>query len=181
MSANASTRTSNQECFVRSKYQGQGPLITPHSICGVYNNLNCRIVYGTMGVVVFLCGLVLYPNCADSISLQWRHNERNGVSNHQRLFMHRSKKTSKFRVTGLCEGDLPVTDEFPHKWPLTRKMFPFDDVIMCALHSICLFCHLMVVMFLVWFGMSSRLEGSHGQFHVFCRIHGSISIGNCIR
>ena len=20
---------------------------------------------------------------------------------------------------------------FPHKWPVTRKMFPFDDVIMC--------------------------------------------------
>ena len=22
---------------------------------------------------------------------------------------------------------------FPHKWPVTRKMFPFDDVIMCTL------------------------------------------------
>ena len=21
---------------------------------------------------------------------------------------------------------------FPHKWPVTRKMFPFDDVIMCC-------------------------------------------------
>ena len=37
--------------------------------------------------------------------------------------MPRSKKTSKLRVTGLCVG-------FPHKWPVTRKMFPFDDVIM---------------------------------------------------
>ena len=25
----------------------------------------------------------------------------------------RSKKTSKLRVTGLCEGNSPVTDEFP--------------------------------------------------------------------
>ena len=25
---------------------------------------------------------------------------------------------------------------FPHKWPLTRKMFPFDDVIMCDLKLI---------------------------------------------
>ena len=24
----------------------------------------------------------------------------------------------------------PWTGEFPHKWPVTRKMFPFDDVIM---------------------------------------------------
>ena len=53
-------------------------------------------------------------------SLQWRHNERQGVSNHQphdcllnRLFRRRSKKTSKFCVTGLCEGNSPVTGEFP--------------------------------------------------------------------
>ena len=38
--------------------------------------------------------------------------------------MHRSEKT--FRVTGLCEGS-PVNS--PHKGPVTRKMFPFDDVI----------------------------------------------------
>ena len=25
----------------------------------------------------------------------------------------------------------------PHKWPITRKMFPFDDVIMLCLRSIC--------------------------------------------
>ena len=40
------------------------------------------------------------------------------------------KKTSKLRVTGLCAGNSPGTGEFPHKWPVTRKMFPFDDVIM---------------------------------------------------
>ena len=40
-------------------------------------------------------------------------------------------------VTGFCEGTSPVTGGFPHKGPLTRKMFPFDDVIMvnCALLS----------------------------------------------
>ena len=54
------------------------------------------------------------------ISLQWRHNERDGVSNHHshdsllnRVFKRRSKKTSKLRVTGLCAGNLPVTGEFP--------------------------------------------------------------------
>ena len=30
-----------------------------------------------------------------------------------RLFRHRSKKISKLRVTVLCEGISPVTDEFP--------------------------------------------------------------------
>ena len=58
-------------------------------------------------------------------TLQWRHNERDGVSNPQphdcllnRLFRHRSKKTSKFRVTGLCEGNSPVTGEFPSQRPV---------------------------------------------------------------
>ena len=44
-------------------------------------------------------------------SLQWRHNEHHGVSNHQlhdsvlmRSFRRRSKKTSKLRVTGVYEG-----------------------------------------------------------------------------
>ena len=53
-------------------------------------------------------------------SLQWHHNECDGISNHQphdcllnRLFRRRSKKTSKLRVTGLCEGNSPVTSEFP--------------------------------------------------------------------
>ena len=70
-------------------------------------------------------------------ALQWRRNEHDGVSNHQphdclinRLFGQRSNKTSKFRVTGLCAENSPVTGEFPAKGPATRKMFPFDDVIM---------------------------------------------------
>ena len=53
-------------------------------------------------------------------TLQWRHNERDGVSNNQhhdclfnRLFRRRSRKTSKLRVTGLCVGNSPVTGEFP--------------------------------------------------------------------
>ena len=53
-------------------------------------------------------------------TLQWRHNERDGFSNHQphhcllnRLVRRRSKKTSKLRDTGLCAENLPVTGEFP--------------------------------------------------------------------
>ena len=44
-------------------------------------------------------------------SLQWCHNGCDGISNHQphhcllnRLFRHRSKKTSKLCATGLCAG-----------------------------------------------------------------------------
>ena len=53
-------------------------------------------------------------------SLRWRHNELDGVSDHQphdcllnRLFGRRSKKASKLRVTGLCAGNSPGTGEFP--------------------------------------------------------------------
>ena len=70
-------------------------------------------------------------------TLHWRHNDHNGVSNHQphgcllnRLFGRRSKKTSNLRVTGLCMGNSPGPVNSPHKGPVTRKMFPFDDVIM---------------------------------------------------
>ena len=51
-------------------------------------------------------------------SLHWRHNEPDGVSNHQPrdcllncLFGRRSKKTSKLRVTGLCVENSPGTGE----------------------------------------------------------------------
>ena len=70
-------------------------------------------------------------------ALQWRHNERDGVWNHQphycslnRLFKHRSKKTAKLRVTCLCEGFRRRPVNSPHNGPVKRKMFPFDDVIM---------------------------------------------------
>ena len=70
---------------------------------------------------------VLASSRAPLSTLQWRHNGRDGVSNHQpldclleRLFRRRSKKTSKFRVTGLLAWNSPVT--------ITRKMF--NNVIM---------------------------------------------------
>ena len=54
------------------------------------------------------------------VTLQWRHNERDGVSNRQPrdcllngVFRRKSKRTSKLRVTGLCAGISPVTGEFP--------------------------------------------------------------------
>ena len=72
-----------------------------------------------------------------AFSLQWRHNDHDNVSNHQPrgcllncLFRRRSKKTSKLRVTGLCVGNSPGPVNSPHKGPVTREMFPFDDVIM---------------------------------------------------
>ena len=69
-------------------------------------------------------------------TLQWHHNERDGVSNHQphgfllnRLFKRRSEETSKLLVTGLYAGNSLLTVEFPAQRPITRKMFLFDDVV----------------------------------------------------
>ena len=54
------------------------------------------------------------------VTLRWRHNGHDGVSNHQPhhcllnlLFGCRSKKTPKIRVTGLCAGKSPESGELP--------------------------------------------------------------------
>ena len=64
------------------------------------------------------------------VTSQWRHHERDGVSNYLRLqcllncrFRCRSKKTTKLRVTGLCLGDSPGTGEFP-----TQKVSKAENV-----------------------------------------------------
>ena len=66
--------------------------------------------------------------------ITWRHNERNGVSTHRRLeclfnglSRSRSKNTSKLRIIDFCDR-WPVN--FPHKRPVTRKIFSFDDFIL---------------------------------------------------
>ena len=52
------------------------------------------------------------------IALEWRHNGLDSIWNHQpddcllnRLFRRRSKKTSKLRISGLCEGNSPGTTQ----------------------------------------------------------------------
>ena len=71
-------------------------------------------------------------------TLRWRQNRRDGVSIHQphccllnRLLWRRSKEkpqssASLAFVWGIHRR--PVNS--PHKWPVTRNMFPFNDVIM---------------------------------------------------
>ena len=65
--------------------------------------------------------------------LRWRHNDHAGVLTvvysivysgvNQRK--HQSSASLAF-VREIHRGPA----NFPHKWPVTRKMFPFDDVIM---------------------------------------------------
>ena len=88
-------------------------------------------------------GLVIhYPREQFKLGQHWpnvgtrvRHNRRNGVSYHQphgcllnRLFRRRSTKTSKFRVTGLCERNSPVSGEFPSQRPVTQSLDVLCDL-----------------------------------------------------
>ena len=69
--------------------------------------------------------------------LQWRRNERYGVSNHRRhdyllsrLFRRRSKKTSNSASLAFVRGIHRWPVDSLHKGSVAREMFPFDDVIM---------------------------------------------------
>ena len=64
-------------------------------------------------------------------SLQWHHNELDGVSNHQpqdcfiqSFIQAQITKKSKLRVTGLCVGNSPVTEEFPAKMASKAENVP---------------------------------------------------------
>ena len=91
------------------------------------------------------------------IALHWRHNDHNGVSNHQPhggllnlLFRRRSKKTSKLHFTGLCVGKSPGPVNSLHKGPVTQKMFPFDDVIMVRKWISVAIYIILVAIFYIW-------------------------------
>ena len=76
-----------------------------------------------------MCYLWLVAAHADEqiVDMRW---QKSPVS---RLFAQsfiQAQETSKLRVTGLCVGKSPVTDEFPAQRANNAEMFPFDDVIM---------------------------------------------------
>ena len=90
----------------------------------------CLLISRRPGTVKAKCGSCIYAHIRVALGflffiLEWRHNGCDGVSNHcrlgcllKRLFMRRSKKTSKLR---LYEGNSPVTDEFPSQRASSTK------------------------------------------------------------
>ena len=69
--------------------------------------------------------------------LLWRHNGHDSVSNHQhhdcllnRLFRRRKYQSSASLAFVRGNHRRPVNS--PHKWPVTRRMFSFDDVKLLA-------------------------------------------------
>ena len=100
------------------------------AICLCHNMLSMLRYYAGCAVIsvtslIFYCFVVMVLHLHVHhfiITLWWRHNGRDNVSNHQlhdclltRLFRCRSKKTSKLRITGLCAGTSAGMGEFPAK------------------------------------------------------------------
>ena len=115
-------------------------------------------------------------------TLQWCHNERHGVSNHRRLYCllnrllrPRSKKASKLRVTGLCEGNSPVTGEFP-----TQRASNAENVFIwwrhhaqskvCTQISMCLYMYILFVTILLHIFYCCTLDMVRHvvAYHYFC-------------
>ena len=111
-------------------------------------------------------------------SLQSRHNEQDGVSNHQPrnclqnlLFRRKSKKTPKLRDTGLCMRNSPMTGEFPYKEPVTRKMLPFDGVIMFMVQW-----NIEMAWLSSLVGMDISICGNHALKHITGQFYGMRTI-----
>ena len=85
----------------------------------------------------FTYGWIPYLSvCHRLLPLEWRHNERDGISNHQphdcllnRLFGSDQRKYQSSASLACVRGIHRWPVNCPHKGPVTRKMFPFDDVI----------------------------------------------------
>ena len=95
------------------------------------------------------------------------------------LFNRRSKKTPKLRVTGLCEGIHRWPVNSPHKGPVMRKMFPFDDVIVVSVsgtikdecintQSAATYCEISsaIVNYVTWSTKDHWTREKHGGIHV---------------
>ena len=89
--------------------------INQANLCGLFPCIQQSVLWNR---------LIVQTNNKESIktlqSLQWRHNECDGVLNHQPhdcllnlLFRRKWKKTPKLHVTGIRAGNSPVTGEFP--------------------------------------------------------------------
>ena len=93
-------------------------------------------------VMNFMTNLGLWdlPKWWISKALQWHYNGHDSVSNHQphdcllnHLFNSRSKKNQSSASLAFVRGIHRWLVNSPHRYPETRKMFPFDDIIIVIL------------------------------------------------
>ena len=114
-------------------------------------------------ITIFIFYMFILTSRCREMPLQWRHDGRDGVSNHQPhncllnfysgtdQRKHRSSVTLAF-VRGIHRW--PVNS--PPKWPVTRKKFPFDDVIMITPGStLSFFSSLPYIIHYAWYSLLS--------------------------
>ena len=116
--------------MMRISVSGEDHLCTRNCKMSVfYNSSCCGRPYWPRGNLSQCCTITSIDN-----PLQWCHNGRGGVSRLTIVYStvysggdqrkHQSSASLAF-VLGIHRG--PVNSQ--HKWPVTRKMAPFDDVI----------------------------------------------------
>ena len=96
------------------------------------------VIWDATALIVTLCNdtwCVLVRRII--VSLQWRHTECDGVSNHQRLHFYSTVASDADQRKHQSSASLAFVRVIhrglvnsPHKRPVTRKMSPFDNVIM---------------------------------------------------
>ena len=111
------------KCEVQTNHQGnhwESESCRRHVVCVTYYVQHFGIEYSKLCYCHFAIMWYISMDSTGCRPLQWCHNERHGVSNHQphvcllsRLFGRTSKKTSQLLVTCVCVGNSPVTDEVP--------------------------------------------------------------------
>ena len=108
------------------------PIIATRTRCPIWKSIHFVSAWSSLFWTSFRCNLFLIRSnrneylltasvrsMLNTQALQWCYNERDCISNHRRLdcllnrlFRCQSKKILKLRVTGVCEGNSPMTGEF---------------------------------------------------------------------
>ena len=131
---------------VNSPHQGQwhGAFIFSLICVGANDQTNSRNAgasirhHGHYNVTVILLLAIRLSHIVSQIcSIQWRHNERDNVSNYRRLdcllnlcSVADQRKQQNSASLPFVRGIHRRPVNSPHKGPVTRKTFPCEDVIM---------------------------------------------------
>ena len=96
---------------------------THHSDCAPVDDISCLSLFGQLKLIQHYNEVIMGAIASQITSLTIVYSIVYSDADQRN---HQSTASLAF-VWGIHRG--PVNS--PHKWPVTRKMFPFDDVIMC--------------------------------------------------
>ena len=104
-----------------------------------FSDVVCPYYFHNPTVIMFLHVSFLFvflSHVTDGLTLQWRHNGCDGVSNYHHMVVYSAVysgadqiKHQSFASLAFVRGIHRWPVNSPHKGPVTRKMFPFDNVI----------------------------------------------------